>query len=84
MDSQRKWKYGMETGDYDRMLNEQGGTCYICKNPPNKDSLDVDHCHKTGKVRKLLCNRCNKVLGMMEENPELLIQMTKYVEENCL
>lgn len=44
---------------YDKMLAAQGGKCAICKRPPKSRRLAVDHDHKTGKVRGLLCFRCN-------------------------
>jgi hypothetical protein len=44
---------------YDRLLGEQGGVCAICGNPPKTRRLHIDHDHKTGKVRGLLCHRCN-------------------------
>lgn len=54
--------YGITIEDYDRMLEEQGGRCEICGRLPKKLSLAVDHNHKTGKVRGLLCMRCNRRL----------------------
>lgn len=47
--------------DYDRMVAEQGGRCYICDKTPMRD-LDVDHDHDTGRVRALLCNPCNRMV----------------------
>src|SRR5687767_11928979 len=45
--------YGITPVQYDEMLMEQGGTCALCKNPPTRTRLHVDHDHETGKVRKL-------------------------------
>jgi Recombination endonuclease VII len=53
---------GVSTEDYERMLAEQGGGCAICGAPPKTRRLHVDHNHKTGKVRGLLCFRCNRAL----------------------
>ena len=66
-DYNRKWEFGLELGEYDRMYNEQGGACYICRRP--QDVLHVDHNHKTGKVRGLLCRSCNFALGFLGDNP---------------
>lgn len=48
--------------EYTKMLEIQKGVCYLCKKPPKTKKLSVDHNHKTGFVRKLLCFRCNKLL----------------------
>ncbi len=64
---QKQYKIGVS--DYDRMLIEQGGKCAICTtNKPgvNRRHFSVDHDHATGKVRGLLCNRCNRNLGWYE------------------
>ena len=44
--------------------------------------LNIDHCHKTGKVGKLLCNRCNTALGFLQDSPELLRRSIQYLKEN--
>jgi len=64
-----KVKYGITPKDYDYMLDKQGGMCAICgeHNSKLKRMLFVDHCHKTGKVRGLLCDTCNKFLGFFEK-----------------
>jgi hypothetical protein len=43
-------------------MHEQGGVCAICGNPPKKRPLHIDHNHRTGRVRGLLCYRCNRAL----------------------
>jgi hypothetical protein len=61
------WKYGITLEQYNLMLSDQGGTCAICGVPPGeKRALAVDHCHKTGRVRALLCASCNVRLGAYE------------------
>lgn len=57
-----KLRYGVTHVDYQRMLQEQGGVCAICGNPPGNRKLAVDHCHETLKVRGLLCHTCNTAL----------------------
>ena len=58
----RRRELGVTVEDYDRLLAAQGGGCAICGNPPKTRRLDVDHDHRTGKVRGLLCHRCNRAL----------------------
>lgn len=53
---------GVSDEDYARMLAGQGGGCAICGAPPKTRRLHVDHDHKTGAVRGLLCFRCNRAL----------------------
>ncbi len=48
------------------MFSEQGGVCKICAIPPGEQELSVDHNHKTGQVRGLLCHMCNVYVGLFE------------------
>ena len=77
-----KSKYGMEEKDYTKLFNRQGGYCLICSRHQStmKRSLCVDHDHKTGKVRGLICNECNLVLGWSKEDVYTLKQAIKYIE----
>lgn len=54
-------KYGITLEQYEEMAEAQGHVCKICKSPPKKKSLHVDHNHATGKVRGLLCSMCNSI-----------------------
>lgn len=74
-------QYNMTPEDYTRMLQEQGGTCAICKGPPGGHAKEhyVDHCHSTGKVRGLLCMHCNSSLGHARDNVETLQRMIDYL-----
>ncbi len=59
--------YRITEKQYNSRLKNQEGGCKICKRRPSKGKyLSVDHCHKTGKVRGLLCSRCNLSLGVIE------------------
>lgn len=80
--NQLKVNYGLSLEDYNTMFMRQGGKCYICKIHQNKlkRALSVDHCHKTNKVRGLLCNHCNIGLGHFDDNPYLLKRAIKYLE----
>ncbi len=61
-----KRKYGITPEIYEEKLKFQGGVCEICKEPPTKKLLCIDHNHETGQVRSLLCGNCNKKLGFIE------------------
>lgn len=63
------------------MLAEQRNVCAICKLPNVSDkAFAVDHCHKTGQVRGLLCSRCNLGLGLFQDDEETLREAARYVE----
>jgi len=71
--------YGISVEEYDQMLEDQGGTCYICGEPPQGRALDIDHCHKSGKVRGLLCSNHNRALGLLGDDPALLLKSIEYL-----
>lgn len=82
-ENNRLWRaYGITLHDYNTMLLNQNFSCAICSYSV-KDSarkLDVDHCHKTGRVRGLLCNRCNKFLGMIDVNNSVIQNLIEYLK----
>lgn len=67
----RTWKlkneYGITLCEYEAMLEQQNGLCAICQN--RMDKVCIDHCHTSGKVRGLLCDNCNKAIGLLKDNP---------------
>lgn len=77
-------RYGVTPEDWDRMYLEQDGCCKICDAHQSVLSkrLSVDHCHETGKIRGLLCMRCNAGLGNFRDDPELLVAAINYLKEN--
>ena len=87
--SKYKWKerYGITEEQYTEMYNSQNGKCAICgkeetatHNTSNKVlKLAVDHCHTTGKVRELLCQKCNRGIGKFDEDPDLFDKAKQYV-----
>ena len=68
LDHSYRSRYGITLDDYNSMFEKQKGKCAICKRHQMdvKQKLCVDHCHATGNVRALLCNRCNVQLGTYE------------------
>lgn len=82
--SQLKLSYGMTPEDYDQMFVKQGSCCSICKTtkPTGKWKVfAVDHCHETGQIRGLLCNECNRGMGLLKDNADLLRKAAEYLEE---
>ncbi len=78
--SHLKRKFGLTLEQYDAMLEAQGGGCFICGRPPREDiSLHVDHDHSTGKVRGILCFRCNNALADFQEDTALLHKAVAYL-----
>lgn len=84
-----KRNYGIDDAGLTKMKEEQACKCYLCGSDGFKigknnhtEKLAVDHDHKTGKVRKLLCHNCNRALGLFKDNPELMRKAASYVEEH--
>jgi len=69
---------GVTDEQYQLKLLEQGGVCAICKGVCTK-ALAADHCHVTGEFRGLLCNNCNRGIGHLKDNPELLENAIRYL-----
>lgn len=68
-------KYGITNSDFLEKVSQQNALCAICK---EQVATQVDHCHVTGKIRSLLCNRCNLVLGLCNEDTALFLELSKY------
>jgi hypothetical protein len=77
-----KRKYGISFKQYTEMLINQVGCCKICDEPmiANREP-HVDHCHKTGKVRSLLCFACNLMIANAKERVDRLERAIKYLSE---
>jgi len=83
--NERKRRYGID--NYDELLEKQAGVCAICGNTETATlrgkvkRLAVDHDHATGKIRGLLCNNCNNMLGRSQDNPDTLRKAANYLEQ---
>lgn len=83
-----KRKYGITTTEYDRMVIAQGNLCAMCNKPETykqkgqTTALCVDHCHRTGKIRRLLCKRCNRLIGQVADDVGLLRAAIIYLESH--
>lgn len=75
-------KYGIDQERYDRMLAEQDGRCPGCRTTdPGVKGWCIDHCHATGRVRALLCMRCNTMIGLANEDPAILRALADLAEQ---
>jgi transcription elongation factor Elf1 len=74
-------KYGLDQIGYDALLNEQDGKCAVCRKTQEK-AFDVDHDHKTGLVRGLLCTSCNRMIGHAGDIPETLEVAAVYLRSS--
>lgn len=73
--------FGLTWDEYEFLLACQEDRCYLCRRLPRKTALAVDHNHKTGEIRGLLCRTCNhRMLGSAQENPDLLRKAADYLE----
>ena len=72
-------KYGLTQEEYDKLLETNEGKCHVC-DTRSKRSLCIDHSHKDGSIRGLLCTNCNLALGQVKDNVDTLNKMIKYVE----
>lgn len=71
-------KYGLSKKDYLLMLAKQNNQCAICGEKPLRPI--IDHCHQTNKIRGVLCNRCNSILGFAEDKIHVLEAAIVYLE----
>jgi len=84
-EEQLKNKLGIDYEQYHKMLKSQGYRCEICRSKLESSrytKFAVDHCHKTGKVRGLLCTQCNTALGLLKDSPVRLNSAIKYLHKH--
>jgi hypothetical protein len=83
-------KYGVTLEEYDVMFQKQNGKCSICGKEETTinfgtkqvQALAVDHCHKTGKIRELLCQDCNQGLGLFNDDPDRIQKAADYIDKH--
>lgn len=82
-----KTVYGLTEDDYQKRYAQQNGSCSICLEHLTNvfdevitKSQAIDHCHKTGIIRGLLCRQCNTALGMLKDDIESARRLVKYLE----
>lgn len=84
-----KKNYGIDEKFFNDMWSAQSGKCVICHEAVTNIFLDVkakrcalDHCHKTGRIRSILCHTCNSSIGMIGDNLENMKRMVTYLESH--
>ena len=74
-------EYGITEAEYAALSLKQGGVCAICKKPEGtRRLLSIDHNHQTGKVRGLLCNTHNRMIGLAHDDPAILRTAAGYLD----
>ena len=81
-------KYGIHTGQRNEIYKAQDGKCKTCYSPVefrqgyalSTHDATLDHCHKTGRIRGILCGRCNNILGRANDDPELFKKLVAYLK----
>ena len=78
-------EYGLSSAEWQILFDEQKGKCLICDTHQAdlKQTLNVDHCHTTGRVRGLLCGPCNQALGIMRDDRNIVLRRVKYIDGHC-
>lgn len=79
---QLRRKFNLTLEQYDAIAESQDGACAICKGPPTRPFLCVDHDHDTNAIRGLLCNSCNSALGLFKDSPEILQAAITYLKQH--
>lgn len=75
--------YGITLMEYNLMRKKQGYGCAICRSIPFQHRLQVDHDHRTGEIRGLLCEGCNKGLGCFRDDVTRMRTAIKYLKTHC-
>lgn len=80
--SNLKIRFGITLEDYNKMFEDQNGCCAICgiHNSKLKRNLHVDHSHETGKIRGLICHKCNSALGSFNDDTTVVKKAVEYLE----
>lgn len=74
--------FGITIAEYELLNEKQKGKCALCENVQHSKRLAVDHCHKTKKIRGLLCANCNVSLGLLQDSVQLLEKAITYLKNH--
>lgn len=75
-----KRKYRISEIEYSDMLSNQSNKCATCGKEEINKRLAIDHCHKSGKIRGLLCYNCNRAIGLLNDDVDVMKNIIKYLE----
>lgn len=76
-----QWRrYGLSPQGYSALLFDAGGVCEVCG---SEEKLCVDHCHRSKRVRGILCDGCNKALGLLKDDAVRITKLLRYASERC-
>jgi hypothetical protein len=82
-EEKKRWlgrRYGLTVDDVSARLLAQGGVCAMCgKAEWGKTGPCVDHDHKTGRIRGILCHKCNAAAGLIKDDPKIALKMSEYL-----
>jgi len=87
---ERERKFGITRKEYAELYHSQNGVCAICHQPETATrkgvvkALAVDHDHKTGKIRGLLCSDCNTGIGKLKDDPKIFESAIRYLQGQCV
>jgi hypothetical protein len=88
-DRMLRFQFGIDLDSYNRMFREQNGVCAVCgqaeyvtvRKTGAVRALAVDHCHKTNKIRGLLCALCNRAAGAVKDDPTIATRLAAYLSQ---
>lgn len=80
----RKKLYGLDESAFNAMIAAHNNSCAICGTSFSETKVNVDHDHNTGKIRGLLCMRCNTAIGSLNDDIEILKKAILYLEANIM
>lgn len=75
----REARYGLTSSAYDDLLQGQGGGCAVCHRAPHEARMCVDHDHATGRIRGILCSRCNTGIAYLGDTSDLVLRAAIYL-----
>lgn len=77
-----KRQHGLTPAEFESLLKIQGGVCAICKKSEwNGKRPHIDHDHRTGKIRGILCGKCNRALGFIDDDPDIALAIIEYLNK---
>jgi len=79
LNTKLKERHHITAGEYKALAARQNGLCAICLGPPSSSRLAIDHCHTTGRIRGLLCTKCNLGLGSFRDRRDWLLRAAEYL-----